>query len=64
MEITQPAQRVILSVLRTAPSASGAVVPGISTADFARSANRGRFEPAYSNYILGFRLSLRPPASK
>jgi hypothetical protein len=28
MGITQPAQRVILSVLRTAPSASGAVVPG------------------------------------
>ena len=34
-----------------------------STANFARSAFRFRFEPAISNYALGFRLSLRP-ASK
>jgi formylglycine-generating enzyme required for sulfatase activity len=33
------------------------------TADYARSANRGRGLPAYSYYNLGFRLSLRP-ASK
>ena len=34
------------------------------TAYIARSANRYRCEPAFSNLTLGFRLSLRPPASK
>ena len=34
------------------------------TALSARSANRFRFEPAVSIITLGFRLSLRPPASK
>jgi formylglycine-generating enzyme required for sulfatase activity len=34
------------------------------TADDARSANRSRLVPALSSHILGFRLSLRPPASK
>jgi formylglycine-generating enzyme required for sulfatase activity len=34
------------------------------TADNARSANRNRDVPARSNSFLGFRLSLRPPASK
>ncbi len=34
------------------------------TANFARSANRFRNEPAISYVILGFRLSLRPPASQ
>jgi len=33
-------------------------------AGYARSADRGRLEPALSDYSLGFRLSLRPPASK
>jgi formylglycine-generating enzyme required for sulfatase activity len=34
------------------------------TAGNARSANRLRIGPAFSNSTLGFRLSLRPPASK
>jgi formylglycine-generating enzyme required for sulfatase activity len=33
-------------------------------ASYARSANRDRYEPGRSNFALGFRLSLRPPASK
>jgi sulfatase modifying factor 1 len=35
-----------------------------NSAHFARSADRYGYEPAYSNLDLGFRLSLRPPASK
>ena len=34
------------------------------TANYARSADRSRSEPAYGSTNLGFRLSLRPPASK
>jgi formylglycine-generating enzyme required for sulfatase activity len=36
----------------------------LSTARFARSADRNGVVPANSNINLGFRLSLRPPASK
>jgi formylglycine-generating enzyme required for sulfatase activity len=36
----------------------------VITADGARSANRSGFEPAFSGSTLGFRLSLRPPASE
>ena len=61
--ITRPAHRVILSVLRTAPAASGAVVPGSTRTYNARSADRLRLVPAFSLYNLGIRLSLRP-ASK
>ena len=52
----------ILSALRTAPSASNAVVPGTYSASNARSAIRRRRGPAWqqASVCLGFRLSLRP----
>ena len=63
MGITPPAQRVILSVLRVVPAASGAVVPGAAPGPNLRSAMPSTSTPGNRYYTLGFRLSLRP-ASK
>ena len=63
--LTRPAQCVILSVQRTAPTASIAVVPGYSSADYARSALRldGASPPTATTTWASASVSDRPASS-